>query len=164
MEEILSATITGIIGLITGTVGFYFANSYLEKKRESLSSKREQLKYVYGPLEINMRTSRQEFERYFEKNTTFDEKVFIEKQIWFPIHSETKRILMEESHYLNEIPEELLKLLEHINVWLSEYDLIYVKEKKNPPVFAGTKGYPYPKEADEYVFKKASELRSALNL
>ena len=70
---------------------------------------------------------------------------------------------MKNGHLLPEVPEKILKLLGHINVWLSEYDLVYVKQEKKPPVFAGPKGYGYPTEADEHIYDKASALRSSIN-
>lgn len=51
-----------------------------------------------------------------------------------------------------KMPEEILVLLEHINVWLSEYELIYVKEERIGSVVAGPKEFPYPVESDEFIF------------
>lgn len=107
--------------------------------------------------------NKREFNRYFETDTTTDDREFIEKNIWYPNNLEIKRTMMENAHLLTEIPEELLKLLTHINVWLSEYELIYVKKLRGPPVFGGPKGYEYPQEADVYIFSKAEELRGILN-
>ena len=53
--------------------------------------------------------------------------------------------------------------MDHIDVWLSEYELIYEKKEKNPPVFGGPKGYGYPKKADEYIYNKSTKLRMKLN-
>jgi hypothetical protein len=163
MNEVIAAIITGVLGLFTGTAGFYFANRYLEKKKQDISTKREQLQYVFAPLEILLKMNKREFERYTKENTAIEDKEFIEKNVWRPNHAEVKRIIMERSHLLKEIPEELLELLTHINVWLLEYELVYVKEVHPPPVFVGPKGYRYPAKADAYVFSKAKELRDAIN-
>jgi len=162
-DQVLAAIITGVLGLLTGTVGFYFVNQYLEKKKQDISTKREQLQFVFAPLEILLKMNKREFERYTKQDTTEEDKEYIEQKVWHPNNTEAKRIIMEKSHLLKEIPEQLLDLLTHINVWLLEYELVYVKKVHPPPVFVGPKGYGYPKEADSYVFSKAEELRSALN-
>jgi len=163
MDEGIAAIITGVLGLLTGTVGFYIANRYLEEKRQAISTKREQLQFVFAPLEILLKMNKREFERHNKKETAIEDKEFIEKNVWYPNNSEVKRIIMERSHLLKEIPEELLELLTHINVWLLEYELVYVKKVHPSPVFVGPKGYRYPAKADAYVFLKAEELRGALN-
>ena len=164
MTEAIASVITGVLGLLAGTVGFYLANRYLEKRREFLSTRKEQLEYVYSPLEILMRMNKREFDRYFKPKTTKDDKVFIETHVWHRNNLAIKGIIMERSHLLTEIPDEFLKLLTHINVWLTEYDLVYVKKEKDPPVFAGPKGYGYPPKADTYVYERAANLRCLLNI
>lgn len=162
-SNIAAALISGFLALITGTVGMYIVNQYLEKKRNFISSQREQLENFYSPLEILLKINSFEFERYFKNDTTENDREFIETNVWYPNNKEIKKIIMENGHLLPEVPEEILKLLGHINVWLSEYDLIYIKKEKKPPVFAGPKGYGYPKEADPYIYQKAASLRSSIN-
>src|SRR5258706_2577833 len=120
MPQAVAAFITGVLGLLTGTIGFYFTNRYLEQRRQSLATKRDQLQSVFAALEILLKMNRREFDRYFEDGTVVEDRIFIEKHVWHPNNVEIKRILMEKSHLLNEIPEEFLKLLIHINVWLTE--------------------------------------------
>jgi hypothetical protein len=160
--EVVASIITGVLGLVAGTVGFYFANRYLERRREYLSTKREQLQYVFAPLDVLLKINKREFDRYFKEETTDLDREFIEKNVWYPNNLEIKRIIMEKSHLLGQIPEEILQLLSHINVWLSEYELIYVKRVKSPPVFGGPKGYGYPHGVDEYIYSQANELRRML--
>ena len=155
--------IIGVGGIIIGVVGTYVVQRYTEKKRQFLSTKREQLQYVYAPLEVLLKMNKAEFERYFDSNTTKEDKEYIETHIWYPNNLELRKIIMEKAHLLPEIPDMFLKLLTHIDVWLTEYDLIYVKKVKPSPVFAGPKGYGYPKEVDAYVYSRAAELRRILN-
>ena len=162
MSEISAALITGTLAFATGTIGTYLVQRYIEKQRENLSSKREQLQYVFAPLEILLKMNKSEFRRYFESDSKEDRE-FIETHVWYQNNTEIKRIIMEKSHLLLEIPEEFIKLLTHINAWLTEYDLVYVKKIKDPPVFAGPKGYGYPREVDDYIYKKVKELRTILN-
>jgi len=163
MNQVIASIITGVLGLLGGTLGFYYANRYLEQRRQYLSTKREQLQHVFAPLEILMKMNKAEFNRYFKDDTATHDREFIEKNVWHPNNLEIKRIIMENSHLLTEIPEELLRLLTHINVWLSEFEMIYVKKKKEPPVFGGPKGYRYPSEVDDYIYSRTEELRQILN-
>jgi uncharacterized protein YneF (UPF0154 family) len=38
MNEVIAAIITGVLGFLTGTGGFYFANRYLEEKKQDIST------------------------------------------------------------------------------------------------------------------------------
>lgn len=163
MEQVIAALLGGILGLLAATFGAYYTNKYIEQRRRYISTKREQLQYVYSPLEVLVRINAQEFNRYFEDNTTKDDREFIERRIWYPNNTEIRRIIMENSHLLTEVPEALLALLAHINVWLSEYELVYVKETKPSPVFAGPKGFKYPHEVNDYIYSKAKKLWEELN-
>ena len=129
-SSVTAALISGVLALITGTVGMYIVNQYLEKRRELISTKREQLSKFYSPLEILLKINNLEFDRYFKENTTETDKEFIETEIWYPNNKEIKKIIMENGHQLPEVPQEILKLLGHINVWLSEYNLVHIKKEK----------------------------------
>ncbi len=100
MSEFLPSIITGILGLLTGTIGYYIVNYHLERKRESFSTKREQLKSFYAPLEVHIRINGQEFVRYFESSTTDSDREFIDKNIWYPNHCAIKQIIIDNSHLL----------------------------------------------------------------
>jgi hypothetical protein len=163
MDEGLALLVTGALGLITGTVGFYYANTYLDQRKHELSTKRDRLRHVYAPLEILLKMNKGEFERYFLPTTQIEDQEYIEKYVWYPNNCEIKRVIMGSSHLLLQIPDEFLRLLTHINVWLLEYELVYVKHLKQPPVFGGPKGYGYPKDVDAYVFAEAAKLRRAVN-
>ena len=162
--EVILSIVSGMIGIIVGSVAFYFSNKILEDRKVFLSTKRDQLKYVFAPLDILVRTNGMAFERYFAPKTTIEDKEYIEKNVWYPNHLEIKQILMKHAHLLNEVPDVLLKLLNHINVWLSEYKLVYEEKNKKPPVFVKYKGYSYPREVDDYIKNEAAKLRSRLNL
>lgn len=164
LNEIESAYVTGILGLLGGTIGTYMVQHHLEEQKESLSKKRDRLERVYAPLEVLLKMNKVEYARYIKNETTTEDKEYIEKNVWYPNNSEIKRIIMEQSHLLPEIPDILIKLLIHINVWLTEYDLVYIKKIKPSPVFAGPKGYEYPKDVDEFILRESAKLRSMLNI
>ncbi|MFX1466968.1 MAG: hypothetical protein ACFFA5_10895 [Promethearchaeota archaeon] len=162
--EVILSIVSGLIGIIVGSVSFYFSNKILEDRKVFLSTKRDQLKYVFAPLDILVRINGMEFERYLAPKTTIADKEYIEKNVWYPNHQEIKEILMKHAHLLNEVPDVLLELLNHINVWLSEYKLVYEKKSKKPPVFVKYKGYSYPRKVDDYIKNEAAKLRKLLNL
>lgn len=163
MILVFETIISGLIGVLGGTVGYYYTNRYLERKREFLSTKREQLQYVFGPLEVLMKMNNREFHRYFKRETTLQDREYIEQNIWYPNNTEIKRIIMEKSHLLPEMPDLLLDLLIHINVWLSQYELTYIKKVQKPPVFSKPE-YEYPEEVNEFVFERSKALRKILNI
>jgi hypothetical protein len=80
-----------------------------------------------------MKMNMNEFDRYFKPDTTIDDKNFTKEHIWFPNNVEIKKIKMKKSHLSPEIPDGFLELLTHINVWLTEYDLVHVKKTKKSP-------------------------------
>ena len=120
MTGATTAILAAISGFIAGGFGFYFITGSLEKKKAYLSGKREQLKYFYSPLESLVKINSQEFEHYFKNDATNEDREFIERTIWCPNFEEIKKVIMENSHLLEEIPDELLRLLNYINIWLTD--------------------------------------------
>ncbi len=163
MTSASTAIMAGLLGFIAGGCGFYLITTYLENKRACLSSKRQRLKLVYSPLESLVKINGQEFDHYFKDDATNEDREFIEKTIWHPNFVEIKKVIMENTHLLEEIPDELLRLLNYINIWLSDYDAVYVRQVKDAPVFVRPNGYSYPGEADEFIYQQAGALRRELN-
>jgi len=164
MSQSLIAIISGMIGLAIGGICIQSINRYLDTKAEYLSGKRDHLQFVYAPLEILTRINNQEFDRYLKNETSNEEREFIEQQIWYPNNIKIRDIIMEDSHLLDEVPEELIKLLTYVNAWLAEYDLVYIRKLKEAPVYARPQGYHYPGDADEFVARQASQLRKEVSL
>ncbi len=163
MTSASAAIIAGLLGFIAGGFGLYVISTSLEKNRELISNKRKQLKLVYSPLEALVKINSQEFDHYFKNDATNEDREFIERTIWYPNFVEIKKAIMENSHLLEEIPDELLRLLNYINIWLSDYDAVYVRQLKDAPVFVRPDGYSYPGEADEFIYQQAGKLRKELN-
>jgi hypothetical protein len=163
MTSASTAIIAGLLGFIAGGCWLYLITSNLEKKRAILSNKRQQLKLVYSPLEALVKINGQEFDHYFKNDATNEDREFIEKTIWHPNFLEIKKVIMEHAHLLDQLPDELLRLLNYINIWLSDYDAVYVRQLKDAPVFVRPDGYSYPGEADEFIYQQAGALRKELN-
>lgn len=157
--EIYTELVVVVVGAIVGVLVTIITGKY----RENISTKKDQLKSFYAPLEILIRMNQKGFVRYQKDNTLDHDKEYIEKHIWHPNHIKTKELIMEQSHHLNQMPDEILDLLEHINVWLSEYDLIHVKNQKKGPVFVASKGYKYPKHVDQFIYDTTQKLRNELS-
>lgn len=157
-DDLIQKVVLAIVGGGVGIVGTMWTG----RLRESRSAKREQLQYFYAPMEILLNMNRRAFERYLKADTAFDRE-FIETNVWHPNHLKIKNLVMEQSHHLGHVPEEILELLEHINIWLAEYELVHVRKERSGPVFAGTKGKPYPKACDAFVYTMARNLRRVLN-
>ncbi len=103
------------------------------------------------------------YERYCKSNATQHDKEYIEDHIWYPNHLKAKELIMGQSHHLAEMPEEILDLLQHINVWLSEYERKRIKGESGGPIFAGPRGYRYPRESDTFIFNTTNALRARVN-
>lgn len=153
----------GLAGLIGGSIVTLLTQRILHKQREFHATQRDQIENIYAPLEMLLKINQFGFDWYFKPNTKKSDKKYIERHIWHPNHLEIKKIIMKHTHLLEELPPLLQKLLIHINVWLSEYELIYNLEESDRPVFGGPKGYPYPKEVDQFVYDQAAKLRKKLN-
>ncbi len=159
MNDLLANIIVAIVGGIVGIAG----TVWTAKRRENISTRREQLHRFYAPMEILLQMNAQSYERYKKAERGSHDREYIEKNIWYPNHKKTKELIMTQSHHLTSMPAEILALLEHIDVWLSEYELIHVKGEKTGPVYAGPKGARYPKASDTFVFETAAKLRNRLN-
>jgi len=159
MQDLLEKLLLAVVG---GSIGI-FGTIWTSHLRETRSTKREQLQNFYAPMEILLRMNHKAFNRYIHKDATPFDKEFIERSIWQPNNSKIKELIMAQSHHLPRIPEEILDLLEHINVWLSEYELVHVQKAKAGPVFAGSRGKPHPKASDTFVYVTAEKLRKSIN-
>lgn len=159
---LLAKIIVPVVAALVGGLLHYAGSSYLESERRYLSTKREQLEKFFAPMEMLVRVNAKEFKRYTAANTTEHDRSFIEQNVWFPNNTEIKAIIMNNGHLLDEVPDEIVDLLLHINVWLSQYDLIYAQGKAKPPVFTAHKGHAWPKGVDDYIIGRAQDLRTAL--
>jgi len=163
MDKILPLMVSGAIGVVSAVLAILL-NKFFETRSKRLATRREQLEKIFAPLEVLTRVNKQEFERIQKLGPdSHAEKEFIEQSIWYPNHTEIKRIIMTNSHLLPEIPQELLDLVDHINVWLFVYEKKYIKGDYSGPVYAGPRGKPYPKAADDYIFNTAARYRKKLN-
>jgi hypothetical protein len=157
------STIITIVTALLGALAGYVANTQTEKRKKYLATKREQLQFVYAPLEVLTRINKQEFDRYFAENTTEADKEYIERHVWYPNNREIKKIIMTNAHLLEDMPEAIYDLIAHINVWISEYNLVHISNVKKGPVFVAYKGHRYPREVDAIIREKANQLRKILN-
>lgn len=157
-DDLIQSLVTAVVGGGIGVAG----TMWTARLRESRSARREQLQYFYAPMEILLNMNQRAFDRYLKAEMPFD-KEFIETNVWYPNHLKIKSLVMEQSHHLGHVPVEILELLDHINVWLAEYELVHVRKERSGPVFAGPRGNPYPKACDAFVYATARALRRSLN-
>lgn len=163
MAQLTPIIISGAIGILSAIIAI-LVKRYYENRNKILATKREQLEKIFAPLEVLSKVNKRQFDRFVGKpKPPEDERDYIEQSIWHPNLLEIRNIIMANAHLLTKMPEVFLKLLDHINLWLFAYEEKYTKKTKTGPVFAGPGGQPYPKEADEYIFAKATEFRKILN-
>src|SRR5215204_52992 len=158
-DQVLAAIITGVLGLLTGTVGFYFVNQYLEKKKQDISTKREQLQFVFAPLEILLKMNKREFERYTKQDTTEEDKEYIEQKVWHPNNTEAKRIIMEKSHLLKEIPEQLLRSVNSHKCLATRIRIGLRQESSSAPCIRRPERIWIPERSGQLCFFKSRRIK-----
>ena len=109
MQVLITNLIVAVVAAGLGVAG----TVWTAKRRENLSTRKEQLKFFYAPLEIMLRMNKNAFERYKKRGSKDKEAEFIEQSIWHPNHVRIKELIMNESHHLSSMPDDILDLLEH---------------------------------------------------
>lgn len=137
----------------------WYINYAIKKQLYRVELRERRLKEFYRPMDIVLRASKMAFKRYFESSD--EEKKFIAKS-WYDYNNLMKKLIMEKSYLFlePELPPEVDKLIEHIDVFLFDYDQYSKGLKQNP--FPGIRGYPFPKEVNDYFATKSQELSREL--
>ena len=89
MDDFTSKIILALIGGLVGVAG----TVWTAKRRENISTKKDQLRYFYAPIEILIRMNDKSFERYNKQSSSEHDKKYIEKHIWHPNHIKTKKLI-----------------------------------------------------------------------
>lgn len=115
---------------------------------------------LFGPLCFQLTRTQNAFKRYQDKNLYLEAKVLKEG------NEQIRNLLLEKSYL---IPPDLLndadELVQHYDVWLEEFSNL--RETENPAndnkfVFAGPKGFPFPRNAEKKFKDRYSELWNGL--
>jgi hypothetical protein len=120
----------------------------------------ESLSRVLGPVAMHLMRTKRAFERWNSQ------QLFMEIEVIGNSNRTIRDLLLANGHL---IPGELLdhasRLVEHYDAWLEEFEEKRRSEKPDLRatfVFAGPKGYPFPRDAERAFIEKFEGLRSEL--
>lgn len=111
---------------------------------------------LFGPLNFELKRTKKAFHRYKGEN------IFLETQVLKQGNERIRNLLLNQSYLVPpDLMEDSYKLIEHYDVWLEQFALF--RETENPTevqkfIFAGPKGFPFPKEAEIRFQEKYIEL------
>ena len=112
---------------------------------------------LLAPLKVHFDRTRQAFLKWKARDESTEQVV--------KKSNEYIRDLLISRDYL--VPEDLRKdaekLVQHYNAWLAEYQRVYkdgVRDPSIPYVFVGTKGFPFPSDAEQSFLQRYEILRN----
>ena len=172
MEDLLKLSLTAIFSgafaasivsvifkrkteLITGEIKNQFDLLSISQKTGH-AWKEKAVSELYGPLCFQFTRTQNAFKRYHEKN------IFLEANILKEGNEKIKNLLLEKSYLISpDLMDDADALVQHYDVWLEEFSKL--RETENPTekknfVFAGPKGFPFPKAAEKKFREKYLEL------
>jgi hypothetical protein len=145
-------------GVVSAVIGFLF-KGYLTRMEADLKSKRTwketSVSELLGPMNMQFDRTYRAFLRWNKKN------IFLEAKVVKVGNEIIRDLLLCKGHL---IPPELLedagKLIEHYDVWLEIFE--NKRSTENPEsettfVFAGPKGFPFPRESETKFRSKFNE-------
>ena len=153
-------------GLLGGGFGSAFATFLLDRWKDRLASsrawKQAALTELFGPLSLQMDRTQRAFKRYNATNT------FLEAEVLGRGNGAVRDLLLAKAHFLApELVEPAGRLIEHYDVWLEEYARVR-KPDASPAdgdtklVFAGPKGFPFPRDAEKVLRDHGERLKRQL--
>jgi hypothetical protein len=176
MDDFVKLLLAGILsGSVISSVMAFFLYRRTTKITEDIKSeyaksmtifassrawKEKSVSQLLGPLYMQFDRTQRAFGRWQAKNLFLEAKVIREGNL-------TIRDLLLSKADL--IPPELLddagKLVEHYDRWLEEFDRLRSKKKPDLDttfVFVGTKGFPFPSDAETKFRNEFSQMWTEL--
>lgn len=115
---------------------------------------------VLLPTKVHFERSRQAFQRWVEKRPATP-NLEIEDAIKAS-NTVISALLRSNWHIIpSDLQEDALRLLEHYDAWLAEYDRLRpggVRDASVPYVFVGPQGFPFPVEAERRFLARYAAL------
>jgi len=155
----ITAYLIPLIQIISTFLAAWYVYYRIQKTFNIESKKEKQLKELYRPMYIIIKSSKLNFDRYLKANK--DEQKNI-ADLWLNYNKKIKKIIMDKSYLFIEkkIPNEINDLLIHIDAY--EYAYKNYKEGKIENPFPGEKGYSFPNTVESYFEKNCEKLAEEL--
>ena len=118
--------------------------------------KEKSVSELLGQICMQFNRTKSAFNRY---NTT---NLFLEARVLKDGNEKIRDLLLAKAHLIpNELIEDANQLIEHYDVWLEEFDKQRNAENPNLDqkfVFAGPRGFLFPKKSEQNFVKKYQEM------
>jgi hypothetical protein len=133
----------------------WYVNDSLRKKMYHHELDEKRLRELYRPMDIILRSSKMAFQRYLKAES--EEQVFI-ADLWGEYNKAMKDLIIKNAYLFiePELPPEISRLMEHIDVYLFDYQQYKQGKRENP--FPGERGYPFPSEINDYFANSSQQL------
>lgn len=122
--------------------------------------KEQALVELYGPLIMQFDRTERAFQRYR------DTDLFLEAEVLRNSNRFIRDLLLNKGHFLSpDLIDPAGKLIEHYDVWLAEYENVRKPDQPDLTttfVYAGPKGYRFPREAQQAFYARFAELQQEL--
>lgn len=122
--------------------------------------KQQALSELFGPLYMQLERTRRAFGRWNTKN------IYLEAKVMRDGNEKARNLLLKKGHL---IPSQLIEhagaLIEHYDAWLEEFDRVRganAPTSDEPFVFVGTKGHPFPSDAEGAFKAEFKRLQAEL--
>jgi hypothetical protein len=148
LQLLLGAVISGgVAAAVLGLIFHRWTKSVEAQISSRLNWKEDCVREVLGPMRVHLGRTKQAFESNWGPHDEYIQTEVIKKS------NETMRdILMDNGHL---VPKNLfvhaLRLVAHYDAWLQEYARQYAiadPEKRSAFVFAGPKGFAFPRDSE----------------
>ncbi|GGG04066.1 hypothetical protein GCM10011344_00550 [Dokdonia pacifica] len=168
ISALISSSIVGVIlGLIFKRRNEIIASevkNQFEKNMTVFKSnyiwKEKIISELLGQIYMQFNRTKRAFDRYQDTN------VYLEAKVLKDGNEKIRNLLLEKAHLIPlELTDDASQLIEHYDVWLEEFNKHRNDENPNLDqkfIFAGPKGYIFPRVAEQNFKKKYHELREEL--
>jgi hypothetical protein len=122
--------------------------------------KESSLLHVFGPLRLEFERTKAAFRRLKPHDN------WIEANVMKASNTRIRDMLLENGHLIPpDLVDDAAALIEHYDVYLQEYDRVRESEDASrieAYIFAGPKGFPFPKHAQGRMIEHYEELLTEL--
>jgi Zn-dependent M32 family carboxypeptidase len=127
----------------------------IEEFKSTREKKEEMLSELIGPVVMHLHRTSRAFNRYKEKNE------FLEAEVLYKGNLAIRDILLDKGYLLDKkMIKHAIDLIEHYDAWMEEFE----RHKFDVVefVFAGPRGYPFPRNAEKAFINACESLKSEL--
>jgi len=121
-------------------------------------AKEQMLHELIGPVVMHLFRTKRAFNRYK------GEDGYLEAEVLYKGNKSIRDMLLQKGYLLDaSMLEHAIKLIEHYDVWLEEYEKITKKKSSSVRfVFSGPSGFPFPQDSEQAFLKACNTLKGEL--